>query len=186
MKIWLSIIVAFSLLHSSCTNLVRTTEPIIKKPSDFDFGFVATWQSTDSMDETVMEIQKESGKESAYRLIDATEPEREFHFTAKKLSDDGKYALIQIKLREFFSETPSYYYAYALRKGEKLYVWKIDSDKLIRKIKADKINSVIDRGTWSVEIAAEPDDLRPLLIEHSGTLASEHSMVYKIQTKNAR
>ena len=75
---------------------------------------------------------------------------------------------------------PNYYFAYALRKEDRLYIWAIESDKLVELIKKTKLNSVIDRGGWGTNITADPTKLLVILTEHSAELASKQPTTYKL------
>ena len=95
-------------------------------------------------------------------------------------ADASEHAIVQINLFGD-DENPGYCYGYALRKDDNLYLWAIQSDKLVKLIKEKELNSVIDHGGWATHITADSKKLLEMLAENSGTLASKKPGIYKLK-----
>lgn len=155
-----------------------TASPIVEDPSDFDFGFVGTWTysgellSPDDESEELIVI-RDSVDPTRYLVSDAKNPDGSIiSFTAARIADDSKHAVIQIKTK---GRNPSaeFSYVYALVEENKLSIWTIDEDALVKQLKADKVNSVIDRRSWVTEITADSDELLKVLRTHFREFSSE-------------
>ncbi|MDB4766182.1 hypothetical protein OAG71_00695 [bacterium] len=184
MKFRLLFLASILPLLCSCTNLVWTSKPVITKPTDHDFHFVGKWEQlpnprfrNDDPPYT-MTITRDAETKTKYTLNSKNQPlDSKFAFTVSQHSDDPDYAIVQIRMSGI---DPNYYFAYALRKEDRLYIWTIESDKLVKLIKETELNSVIDRGGWGTNITADPTKLLKMLTEHSVELASKQPTTYKL------
>lgn len=182
----LSILILFS---CSCTKLIWTVEPIIEKPSDFDFGFEGKWamlpdpRFPDRETEEI-EIIRDKKDRTKYSVpTTSSSSEQLLYFTAVRLADDSNCAIVQVKFSEREGEL-NYFYAYAQVEKNRLTIWTVDSEKLVKRLKEKRINSVIDRRSYMTEITAEPSDLLKTLRKDFHELVSKPRLYRRVLDKS--
>ena len=175
-------------LLCSCTNLIWTSEPVITMPTDHDFRFVGQWElvpdprlADEENPVASMTISRVKESNTQYNVEIANEGGTlEFTFAAARLSDDSEQAIVQLNTARGEIQ-PNYYYGYAKRTEDTLYVWTIEADQLVKRIKDEKLNSVIDRGTFSTQLTADSKKLLEMFANNSDSLASKKPTIFKLK-----
>ena len=160
------LIAFFLLLFCSCSTY--TPEPVINKPTELDIGFIGDWTSEVEPEHAysnvaVLSLSKHKSEANTYvaQITNNKSKPVSWDFLVATCGVNHDVNLIQITRER--KPTPKYCYLYAKKENDKLVVWSIDTDKLIAKIKEQRINSVIDRRNSDTEIIANSSELLELL-----------------------
>ena len=167
----------------SCTELVCTTTPVIYDPVDHDFGLVGEWESLESVDADAIQIGRDNQLESTYAVEWAGQNPRSSMFVTDRVSGNENAALIQIGPFDD-GEKKNYYFAFAVRKDNRLHVWTINRKKLLEHLNDSEITYSTDSGYLTTEIVADSETLLDVFKANASAIANRRAVVY--QKKIAR
>jgi len=187
MKFSILLVAVMIPLLCSCVGSVSTTEPIVTEASEHDFGFVGEWNvvpdknHSDDAPEYSIDVSLDENSKTDYTVcVKHENGNLDYQMKAFRLSDQADYAVIQIE-GSLFSDAPTYSYGYALRKGEQLFLWGLQDDKLVALIEKEKLNSIIHHKNYTTIISADPAKLLDLIANHSNSLVTETTQAYTRQ-----
>ena len=184
MKVHFILIALLLPIFCSCTKLVWTEKPLVTKPSDHDFEFNGKWRRPadeyNPNPKTAIEISLKDGSDKEYTIIDHSSEQATKHsFTVARLNEKSGYGIVQIDWTENESNPPKYFYFYAMVKNDRLFVWYIHKDKIIEKIRSQKLNALINQNGLFTEISSDPKRLLELLQKNSGQICCESPITYE-------
>lgn len=157
--------------------VISPVDPVITQGALDDFGLEGTWiEMTDpryalSEEGPQRPVEIIRGGDTylvKFKSDDAQDLDIEPCFKVVTIHEDWQHLIVQFEM--MWSGKPSRYMLLALRRGDKLHVWKLNSSNLVKCLREDNHTAVLGHFGFSTAVHADANELLKTIRFHAQEL----------------